>query len=140
MTAADPIDGDRIPLASAVRPNRRFLVLWLAVFAIVAAVLGLALIDWISTRRYARRQRDAMIREKVDLLRETHRLAESRRTVLRMDTRHDGSDPLQPAGHPPHPGPAGSLPVPAQALVYPNLDALPRSRHTSRSPGRSANY
>ncbi len=77
VSAADPIDGERIPSASAVHPNRHFLVLWLAVFAIVAAMLGLALIDWISTRRFARRQRDALIREKVDLLRDTHRLAES---------------------------------------------------------------
>lgn len=78
VTAADPSDGDRIPAASAVHPNRLFLAIWLAVFTIVSAVLGLALIDWISTRRYARRQRDALIREKVALLRETHRLAESR--------------------------------------------------------------
>jgi hypothetical protein len=77
-TAADPIDGDRIPSASAVHPNRRFLVVWLAVFATVAAVLGLALIDWISTRRYARRQREALIQEKVELLVETRRLAGSR--------------------------------------------------------------
>jgi hypothetical protein len=78
VATPNPIDDDRIPSASAVRPNRHFLVVWLAVFAIVTIVLGLALIDWISTRRYARRQRDALIREKVDLLRETHRLAESR--------------------------------------------------------------
>jgi hypothetical protein len=78
LTAADPIEGDRIREASAVHPNRRFLVLWLAVFSIVAALLGLALIDWISTHRYARRQRQALIREKADLIRDTHRLAESR--------------------------------------------------------------
>jgi hypothetical protein len=77
VTAADPIDGDRIPSASAVHPNRLFLAVWLAVFSVVAVVLGLALIDWISTRRYARRQRQALIQEKVDLLRETHRLAKS---------------------------------------------------------------
>ncbi len=78
VTAVDPAEGNRIPAASTVQPIRPFLLLWLAVFSIVAALLGLALIDWISTHRYARRQRQALIREKADLIRDTHRLAESR--------------------------------------------------------------
>jgi hypothetical protein len=79
VTSAEPIVGDRIPPAPRAHPNRRFLAVWLAVFVIIAIVLALALIDWSSTRRYARRQRQALRLEKLDILRQTHRYAESAR-------------------------------------------------------------
>ena len=73
LLAAGIYVGSRLPTrvivsAHEAHPNRRFLALWLAVFASVMLLLGLAIIDWISTRRYARRQRDAMQQERVQLL------------------------------------------------------------------------
>ena len=65
--------GAAIVAAQEAHPNRRFLLIWLAVFASVALLLGLAVIDWISTRRYADRQRRAMNQERLEILRETMR-------------------------------------------------------------------
>jgi hypothetical protein len=59
--------------ALEAHPNRQFLVIWLAVFASVVLLLGLAMIDWISTRRYADRQRRMMNQERLEILRETIR-------------------------------------------------------------------
>lgn len=66
-------------VATAVRlhPNHRFLAVWMAVFGSVVALLVLALIDWISTRLYARRQRNAMDRERLALFREAARYSRS---------------------------------------------------------------
>lgn len=57
-------------------PNNVFLAVWLGVFTSVVLLLGLALIDWISTRRYAQRHRREMNRERIDILRETLRHVE----------------------------------------------------------------
>jgi hypothetical protein len=70
--------GSRLPTRIIVseaeaHPNRRFLAVWLAVFASIILLLGLAVIDWISTRRYARRQREAMNQERIEILAETLR-------------------------------------------------------------------
>jgi lysylphosphatidylglycerol synthetase-like protein (DUF2156 family) len=58
-------------------PNRRFLAVCLAVFASVILLLGLAVIDWLAIRRYARRQRDAMHEERIAMLSETLRRAKA---------------------------------------------------------------
>ena len=57
--------------AMEAHPNRRFLALWMGVFAAVVILLALAMIDWLSTRRYARRHRREMDRERFEILRET---------------------------------------------------------------------
>jgi TRAP-type C4-dicarboxylate transport system permease small subunit len=54
-------------------PNPLFLAVWLSVFAAVLILLALGLIDWISTRQFARRHRQAMDRERLELLRGTIR-------------------------------------------------------------------
>ena len=51
------------------RPNLLFVEVWLAVFGLVLVLLVSALIDWTATRRYARRQRQAIVREAVESLR-----------------------------------------------------------------------
>ncbi len=61
-----------VPVVEA-HPNRRFLIVWLGVFASVVILLGLAMIDWIATRRYARRHRREMHQERLEILRETWR-------------------------------------------------------------------
>ncbi len=62
--------GQPAPAHPVLHPNRVFLGIWLAVFVLLAILLALALVDWIATRRYARRQRNAMSLERLDLLRE----------------------------------------------------------------------
>jgi hypothetical protein len=74
--------GSRLPTrvldpAPEAHPNRRFLAVWLAVFASVILLLGLAVIDWISTRRYARRHREAMNQERIEILSDTLRHAKA---------------------------------------------------------------
>jgi hypothetical protein len=82
LLAAGVYVGSRLPTSVTIsaletRPNRHFLAVWLAVFASIILLLGLAVIDLISTRRYALRRRQAMNQERVDLLRETLRQARS---------------------------------------------------------------
>ena len=51
-----------VPPVVARRANPLFLKLWLAVFVLVLVLLALALMDWVATRLYARRQRRALAR------------------------------------------------------------------------------
>lgn len=60
-----------VPTAARGRaPNPVFLAIWVSVFAVLFVLLGLAIADWIATRRYAERQRHAMAQERLELLRE----------------------------------------------------------------------
>lgn len=73
--------GDPTHLVKAARhahPNRLFLAVWLAVFGSTVILLGLAMMDWIATRRYARRHREAINDERLELLRDTLRHPDSR--------------------------------------------------------------
>jgi hypothetical protein len=74
--------GARQPLrvivsATERHPNRRFLLIWLAVFATLIVLLGLAIIDWIATRRYAHRHREALNLERIKLLGDIIRRAQA---------------------------------------------------------------
>jgi hypothetical protein len=60
--------GSRIETKRDGRPNAWFIAIWLAVFALVIVLLTLALVDWVSTRRYARRQRQTILREGLQIL------------------------------------------------------------------------
>jgi hypothetical protein len=73
---AGPVDvaaGAVIAPALEAHPNRRFLAIWLGVFTSIVLLLGLAMIDWMSTRRYAQRHRREMNQERLEILRETFR-------------------------------------------------------------------
>jgi lysylphosphatidylglycerol synthetase-like protein (DUF2156 family) len=59
--------------ARARHPNHAFLAVWLGVFAFIVLLLGLAMIDWISTRRYAQRRRREIHRERIEILRDAIR-------------------------------------------------------------------
>ncbi len=50
--------------------NPLFLLNWLAVFILLCALPVLAVLDWLATRRYARRHFNALARERMDILRE----------------------------------------------------------------------
>ena len=62
--------GSRTPHQIGRRPNPLFIIVWLTTFALVLALLVLAFLDWVSIRRYARRQRGAIVRESLDLLKD----------------------------------------------------------------------
>ena len=63
------VAGSRLPHLVAGRSNPPFLFVWLGVFLLVFVLLMLALIDLLATRRYARRHRHAMLRERLNLFR-----------------------------------------------------------------------
>lgn len=59
---------------TAGRANPLFLLIWLSIFLLLAALPVLAAIDWLATRRYARRQIRALAQERMEILREELRL------------------------------------------------------------------
>ena len=71
--------GTHAPARVRHHPNVFFVEAWGAVLGIVVLLLVLAFQDWGSTRRYARRQRQAMAREGMAILRDEMR----RRAALR---------------------------------------------------------
>ena len=48
--------------------------IWLGVFVLIFVLLSLAMIDWIALRLFARRHRDQILRERIEILREEARL------------------------------------------------------------------
>ncbi len=58
------------PGGPLVRPNARFLAVWLGVFASLVATVVVALADWSATRKYARRHRREMDQTRSELVRE----------------------------------------------------------------------
>ena len=67
--------GSRLDPRDAVgRPNVRYLQTWLGVFLLVFILFVLAVADWLATRRYARRQRYAIVREGLEILKDEMRL------------------------------------------------------------------
>jgi len=62
------------------RPNILFLLLWLAIFILLLVLLFLAFFDMAATRLYAKRHRDAILRERTDLLGQLEQLAHRQRT------------------------------------------------------------
>jgi hypothetical protein len=72
--------GSRVKPKVAGHVNLFFLEIWLAVVVLVLALLALAFWDWLAIRSYASRQRQSMVRERLELLDETYRLAARRRS------------------------------------------------------------
>jgi UDP-N-acetylmuramyl pentapeptide phosphotransferase/UDP-N-acetylglucosamine-1-phosphate transferase len=60
--------GSRVPHKVANRSNPQFLGIWLGIFLLILFLLGLAMIDWLALRVYARRHRNQILRERVELL------------------------------------------------------------------------
>jgi hypothetical protein len=61
------------------RPGVLFLLMWLLIFLLIFALLALAFVDMLATRKYANRHRDAILRERSDLLVQFERLAQRQR-------------------------------------------------------------
>ena len=78
------------PPKVAGHANLTFVQVWLAIIGLIIVMLGLALLDWISTRLYARRQHRYLASERRRILRETlakkpEPIASRRGTALRID-------------------------------------------------------
>lgn len=73
--AAGLVIGSRLPSRVNGRANPQFLATWLAIFLLILGLLTLALIDWVALRLFARRHRDRIHRERVELLRDRGRPA-----------------------------------------------------------------
>lgn len=76
--AAGIVAGSRLPPRIGNRANPVFLGVWLILFAMILALLALAMIDWVALRLYARRQRTEILRERVEILREEARRRQAR--------------------------------------------------------------
>jgi hypothetical protein len=73
ILAAGLYFGSRIPPKVAGHANLTFVRAWLAIITLIVVMLGLALLDWISTRLYANRQYRSLASERRRILRETLR-------------------------------------------------------------------
>lgn len=75
--SADAAAGAIVQAALVTHPNRQFVAVWLGIFGSTVLLLGLAMIDWIATRRYAHRHRQAIQHERLEILRDTLRHADT---------------------------------------------------------------
>ena len=66
--------GSRIPHRIGNKTNPQFIGIWLGIFLLIFLLLALAMIDWIALRIFARRHRDQMLRERIEILKEENRL------------------------------------------------------------------
>jgi hypothetical protein len=60
--------GSRVPPKLGNKTNPQFLGIWLGVFLLILFLLGLAMIDWLAIRVFARRHRNQILRERIELL------------------------------------------------------------------------
>ena len=67
LLAVGLLVGTRIHPGVRGRPNVAFLRIWIAVGLLVLSLLGLAMLDWVATRFYARRHRDAIHRARLSI-------------------------------------------------------------------------
>jgi hypothetical protein len=70
ILAAGLYIGSRVPPKVGGAASLVFVEVWLAISGLIIVMLGLAVLDWISTRVYARRQRRFLASERLRLLRE----------------------------------------------------------------------
>jgi hypothetical protein len=60
-------------------PSLIFIVFWLAIFVLVLVLLGIALLDILATRTYAKRHRAAILEERRVLVKQLEQLARKQR-------------------------------------------------------------
>jgi hypothetical protein len=86
-----------LPLGSSLNPGPNsdeilpFLIIWIVVMALVAALLVLAALDWLATRTYARRHRQRILSESVESLRRR-----GREPVEEQRGEAEGPSPIHP--------------------------------------------
>lgn len=60
--------GSRLPYKVGNKSNPQFLGVWLGVFLLILFLLMLAMVDWLAIRVFARRHRNQILRERIELL------------------------------------------------------------------------
>ena len=73
LLAIGLVVGSRVPHRVGNQTNPQFLAIWFGVFLLIFLLLTLAMIDWIALRIFARRHRNQILRERIELLREETR-------------------------------------------------------------------
>src|SRR3954447_7317637 len=74
LLAAGVAVGSRTPPRVGNQANPQFVGIWLGVFVLIFVALSLAMLDWMALRRFARRHRGQILRERLEILREQARL------------------------------------------------------------------
>jgi len=93
LLAAGIYFGSRIPPGTKGHPNAWFLRVWLGVFVLIFFLLFLGILDLFATRVYAQRHREAITRERIEMLRDE---------LMRRTYPTNGKQgPSQPADTPP---------------------------------------
>jgi hypothetical protein len=87
LLALGLVVGSRVEPRLANKANPAFLAIWLGVALLIFSLLGLAMVDWVSLRLYARRQRRVLARQRDELIREEYR---RRREAGRDGNGHSG--------------------------------------------------
>ena len=70
--------GSRVPHKVGDQTNPQFLWIWLGVFLLILFLLSLTMIDWIALRVFARRHRNEILRERLEILQEENRRRKAR--------------------------------------------------------------
>lgn len=60
--------GSRVPIRQGIHANPWFLGIWLVIFGLIFVLLGLALVDWLDLKRYARQKKSAIGREHLTII------------------------------------------------------------------------
>lgn len=89
LLAVGLLVGSRIPTRLGNKANPQFLGIWFGVFLLIFVLLTLAMVDWIALRKFARRHRKEILRERVEILTEEKR----RREALREQGNANGKGP-----------------------------------------------
>jgi len=90
LLAVGLVIGSRIPSRIGNKANPQFLGIWFGVFLLILFLLSLAMIDWLALRLFARRHRNEILRERIEILKEENRLKKARNT----DGNGHGDGPL----------------------------------------------
>ncbi len=78
LLAVGLVVGSRLPIRVGGKTNPQFLAIWFGVFLLIFVLLTLAMLDWVALRLFARRHRNQILRERIEILREEKRRREAR--------------------------------------------------------------
>jgi hypothetical protein len=91
VSAVRVLAGSRVEPLIARHANPLFIRVWLCLITLILVLLALALWDSMATRRYARRQRQSLVRERNEMLRDTLLQSGTDRDWLPDDPEQDES-------------------------------------------------
>jgi UDP-N-acetylmuramyl pentapeptide phosphotransferase/UDP-N-acetylglucosamine-1-phosphate transferase len=73
LLAISLVVGSRLPPKLGNKTNPQFVAIWLGVFVLILFLLALALVDWVALRVFARRHRNQILRDRIELLKPENR-------------------------------------------------------------------